>query len=221
MKNWGKVLAGLVVLLPLSGGALAQSNVVTYTATLTGTASGFATPGTLMPDGTVYVGLSPANNKPMFVARCDYGFTLDPNVDQTTTSACTGGRGLVAYQPSPVSTGATSATNGAANTAILAARSDAPAGRYCGDLALPDVNSHGYDDWYLPAFNELLVIRAAYVSAGSGWFQSSFYQVTATTYWSSSELNSTNAYYSYVHMDGSGATGKTGIYAIRCARKMN
>src|SRR5690606_5659176 len=48
-------------------------------------------------------------------------------------------------------TGATSNSNGEANTALLSGLAGSyEAANYCADLT-----AHGHDDWYLPAVNEL------------------------------------------------------------------
>jgi len=90
---------------------------------------------------------------------------------------------------------ATSATNGPANTQAMAGDSRLPAGNHC-----LDYRGGGFDDWYMPARNELAVLYqnlgfnqpscpAEFRSGGAQAFHSSDY------YWSSTQYSSTGAWY--------------------------
>jgi len=203
MKKSTAILLALGVML-VSGVASAME--MPFTATITGQATGFISPGDVMNNGMVYVGTMDGV-VPLFVNRCDYGFNWNPDAD-----TCDGTRGGLAYQTTSVSTGATSASDGAANTAILAARADTPAAKYCADLAPPNVNSHGYSDWYLPSTTELAFVFTHYVAIGNF--------ITATYYWTSTEYTSN---YGYMTRIGTAATynAKSVGYYVRCLRKGN
>jgi len=191
----------------LPGAALAQM----FTATVTGQATGFISPGDQLGGeygGIVYAGTLDGVT-PLFVTRCDYGMVWNPDTD-----VCGGTRGLLAYGSYGVVTGATSVTDGASNTNTLAARSDTPAAKYCADLAPPDVNSHGYGDWYLPSANELELLKTHYVAIGNVAAGSSY------LYWSSTENTYVQAYYMRI-TSASGGTIKSSPYYIRCMRRGN
>lgn len=100
--------------------------------------------GTVCRDGSVYAGLSPDGNVKMYTTPADapttYCYNNCNNTGQTIT-------------------GATSFVSGETNTATLIAMdSDNGTGgiqphqaaQYCADLV-----AHGYDDWYMPAYDEV------------------------------------------------------------------
>lgn len=91
-------------------------------------------PGYIMPDGTIYAGISPDGNLPMFVP--------DRNA-QETNAGFWGNNGVLQN--------VRNAITGAANTVALTAASPSAA-------ACANSTSNGRDDWYWPAKNELNVI---------------------------------------------------------------
>jgi hypothetical protein len=95
---------------------------------------------------------------------------------------------------------------GAANTTIVSSACGAgTAARLCADLVLG-----GYSDWYLPSIDEL---QKLYINRSSiGGF-------TTGGYWSSSEVNATNAWDIYFFNGVSGSDyGKTDLRYIRAVR---
>lgn len=108
-------------------------------------------PGTVCPDGSVYVGLSPDGYKHMFTTPHDGGY-------DTYNNGTNFGAGVWVDTPMPNCSGTGgSCVTGRANTELLATLSDTGApyksAVYCAALV-----AHGYDDWYLPAKLEIDVI---------------------------------------------------------------
>ena len=106
--------------------------------------------GETCTDGSVYAGLSPDGNEPMYTTPAD------------APSATWGSSGTTR--------GTTSVTAGETNTTTLAGfgASAHPAAHYCDSLS-----AHGSDDWYLPAKDELAVLHANNVAIGA--FGTGFY----------------------------------------------
>ncbi len=147
-------------------------------------------PGTVEPDGTVYAGISPDTGTAMYVTPADAPTTY-------------------AWGSSGTLRGITSNTTGKANTTALAAFGAAahPAAYYCDNLV-----ANGHSDWYLPARDELLVVRANYVAIGG------FDDVSVTNNWTSTENNSTLAIRVRWSDGNSSAVAKTAGRYVRCAR---
>lgn len=179
-----------------------------FTATVTGQASGFISPGDQLGGeygGIVYAGTLDGVT-PLFVQRCDYGMMWNPDTD-----ACEGTRGGLPYGSYNVITGATSTTDGVANTAILAARTDTPAASYCANLAPPDVNSHGYSDWYMPSRDELVAVMLK--SSVIGRFASSYYETSTET--------ASTGFAAVSYAAAVTQYNKATSYYVRCMRKGN
>ena len=155
-------------------------------------------PGTVCSDGTVYAGLSPDGNEKMCVTPADSGsFSWNDGVEDY------------------VVTGYTSTTDGDGNTGGIASKLDSEsphhAVQYCGSLL-----AYGYNDWYLPAKDELNVIYTNNVAIG-GFDKSNSVQY----YWSSSELG-TFAVWHQRFTDGNQTATyyyKASYLHVRCARK--
>jgi len=81
----------------------------------------------------------------------------------------------------------------------------------CSELSLND-----YTDWYLPSRNELRMVynnKAALESAGTGSFNNYFY-------WSSSEANTSQAYWVQLHTGDEDLTNsKTSSAYIKAIRR--
>jgi hypothetical protein len=155
-------------------------------------------PGTVCKDGKVYAGLSPDGGLPMYVAGSG------TEVSRSWNNG--------AWDPPWTATGFTSTTDGDGNTAGLVALVDAgspyEAAIYCDVL-----DAHGYQDWYLPALDELNLLwnggsPIAGVNTSGSW------------YWSSSEVPSSNAWIQRFS-DGNQDTGgnKNQNLLVRCVRK--
>lgn len=93
-----------------------------------------ASPGAHCQDGSIYVGLTPDGNVPMFLASNSYEVS---------------GFFSLTYNALSMST-----TDGDGNTATLIADvGQYPAAEYCATLT-----AHGHSDWYLPAIDELNMV---------------------------------------------------------------
>lgn len=170
-----------------------------------------APPGTICRDGSVYAGLSPDGNVPMYTTPADLGFyNWNDGAGSVDTAMvnCTGAQA--------------SCYTGAANTALLVgadANSDIAgfqnheAAHACNDLV-----AHGKSDWYLPAAQELVVLYNNRLAIGGFTLVGAF---PLTYYWSSSEVSGTDAY--DVNFDGGGLNGWIGKggwnLRTRCVRK--
>ncbi len=114
-----------------------------------------------------------------------------------------------------LATGVTSTTDGFGNTAALVnncnLRHDAAI--FCNDLTIG-----GYDDWYLPAKDELAVMLdagKALAAIGEGF--ESYY------YWSASEYSAANAWFQHWYSSNPGFqdyTNKTSAYYVRAVRRL-
>lgn len=147
--------------------------------------------GTVCADGTIYAGITPDGNIPMYAAPYDQP-------------------GTYAWGTSGTLRGVNNVNTGEANTATLAAFGAAahPAAYACATLT-----AQGYDDWYLPAHNEIQ----------NFWNSGNFLpNMIVNEYWASREVNSTNAN----RMSGwgappgtAGSRSKSVTLYVRCVRK--
>jgi hypothetical protein len=101
--------------------------------------------------------------------------------------------------------GATHLTDGRPNQALLLVRKSVAA-RYCDGLRLG-----GYKDWYLPARDELLLLRKHQKKIGG---------FLATPYWSSSEFNATSAWMVDFSSGASFIFPKETKRPVRCVRRL-
>ncbi len=172
-----------------------------------GSISNCSTIGNVCDNGSVYAGLSPDQNLPMYTTQADLGQYSwnDGNTNFVTV-------------------GGTSSTSGSNNTStIIAADSNSVAtgiqphnaAKACADLV-----AHGDSDWYLPALNELNVLYTNRLAIGgfnlSGTNPSGFY-------WTSTNNGAGNAR-NQDFSDGSqinfgGADNKDWLFSVRCVRK--
>lgn len=170
-------------------------------------------PGCLRSDGTIYAGISPDGDRPMFVTRCDYGqnwngYRCDgPRLARPWNDGSQTGHS--------VQTGALSLVSGAANTALLMTldsntelEGDQPfvAAQSCADLDM-----HGRSDWYLPALDEMWVIQHDFMDIGN-------FTIGAAGYYVSTQGTISGA--RWINMSGSsGNNSRHGMRYVRCARK--
>jgi len=184
-----------------------------------GMPTGCSNIGDTCGDGSIYAGLSPDGNVPMYTTPADAPgkYTWNDGSANTydTMINCTS-------SSSPGST--SSCQTGEQNTQTLSGLSGsgtpAPyaAAQYCADLAPPNAAALGHDDWYLPAMDELNLLN---MYKNTGDLNGTFIETGTTDhyYWSSSERgNSTargqrfnGAYQFYGDKDLS--------YNVRCVRK--
>lgn len=173
-------------------------------------------PGDVCADGTVYAGLSPDGNTPMFVARCDAGQTWDGSACTGTRSWLSWNDGSVGYTNTSIADCASFAAcspSGQDNTAILVAEDSQTAGgfqdhqaaKYCSDLTL-----HGHSDWYLPSAPELGILYDNMTVIGN--FDTVWYQ-------SSSEYDTNGRWLKNFLSAGETVQAKDVSYNIRCVRK--
>jgi hypothetical protein len=118
--------------------------------------------GTVCTDGTVYAGVTPDGNRPIYAMPCDLGMIPKKDGDKWT---CSGNRetyvwydGAIDYQSKNESSGVFSATNGKRNTEALVRLGKEAANHYVAAKACANQRFGGYNDWYLPAVRELVEI---------------------------------------------------------------
>jgi hypothetical protein len=170
--------------------------------------------GDTCDDGSIYAGLSPDGNLAMYTTPADAPSTYTwndgtSNYTDMSMANCT--------DTSPGT--ATSCQTGEANTAFLVGATGEPdypfaAAEYCDGLS-----AHGYDDWYLPAQDELNVL---YTNKNTGDLNGTFNEsgsFPAGYYWSSSETSNGSARLQRFS-DGSQLTRDKSIgLAVRCVRR--
>lgn len=120
---------------------------------------------------------------------------------------CSGGTDTVTetWGTYGTTTGVTSTTDGAANTNTLATSySDTYAAKYCADMVYG-----GYDDWYLPARNQLNTLYGGKDTLGG---------FASTYYWSSTENNSNGARIQGFGNGHQAYDNKSDSYLVRCVR---
>jgi hypothetical protein len=162
--------------------------------------------GNTCSDGTIYAGLSPDGNGPM------YAMPTDSPAPQSWNN------GTISWLDTPMGSCPSSASNvaacrtGRSHTDMLAqlVHVSAPynAAKYCYDLVYA-----GYDDWYLPAQNELKLLYDMHLQVPpKGGF-------AASRYWSSSENNGDDAR-SINFSDGVyNNAQRNASYPVRCVRR--
>lgn len=164
-------------------------------------------------DGSIYAGLSPDGNVPMYTTPADAGLiTWDDGIGNFLDTAmvnCT--------DTSPGT--AASCQTGEANTALLVALNGsgtpAPyaAAEYCNGLT----NVLGHSDWYLPAQDELNVLYTNRVAIGGFNISGSF---PAGWYWSSSEIDGNDAKNQSFSDGLQSSVGNTSDgLSVRCVRR--
>lgn len=167
--------------------------------------------GCLMPDGTVYAGLSPDGNVAMFTTPADAGSFAwndgSANYIDTAMVNCTG------YSPGSQA----SCETGEANTTFLVglngSGSPAPyqAAEHCDALS-----AHGHTDWYLPAQDELNLLYLNRWAIGGFNTSAVFNQ---GWYWSSTELANYAGRYQKFSDGVQDDHGKETAWLVRCVRK--
>lgn len=173
--------------------------------------TGTSTPPTIgeaCDDGSVYAGLSPDGNVAMYTTPADAPSTYSWN-DGTGNYT---DMSMVNCTDASPGTAATCQT-GEANTAFLVGATGEPdypfaAAEYCDGLS-----AHGYDDWYLPAQDELNVL---YTNKNTGDLNGTF---PAGNYWSSSENDNAGARRQRFSDGLQSNRGKLFGHAVRCVRK--
>lgn len=194
--------------------------------------SGCSPVGTICSDGSVYAGLSPDGNVPMYIPRCDLGQTWDGSVCAGTRSALpwnAGDNALWVNTPlvdCPAAAGCDA--SGETNTATLVATDASTAAGFQDHVAARECNNlnvHGRTDWYLPSARELDVIYDNIVDATPADSAPdpliTGFSTGGSYYWSSSESTNHSAWRQRFS-DGDqdhGFTSKPIGSFVRCARR--
>jgi hypothetical protein len=200
--------------------------------------------GTTCADGTIYAGLSPDTNVPMFTTPADapslmaWNDANSPGYVDTTMVNCVS-----------VSPGAqTSCRTGRSNTDTVLVVEDSNsavggiqphrAARYCHCLGKPltgvcsgdptgGAEAHGHADWYLPAQDELNVLYVnlaldgvADVTPGNSFGFNRTGSFPAGFYWSSSENNHSGARRQRFSDGNQNDNNKNVGFAVRCVRRV-
>ena len=175
--------------------------------------------GETCTDGTIYAGISPDGDLPMYTTPADAG-TMPWNngnvsgwVD-TTMDNCT--------PPSPGNV--SSCVTGEENTALLVAEdSDSITGGTQSHLAAAycdTLSAHGHSDWYLPSMNELNVL---YINKNVGDLNGTFDETGSFPdgrYWTSSERTNNDAVAQYFDSGSQiSPNSKHYTYSVRCVRR--
>lgn len=169
--------------------------------------------GETCTDGSIYAGLSPDGNVPMYTTPADAPSLMSWN-DGSSNWEDTAMQNCESYTPGDED----ACFTGAANTSYLVnatSNGDHPyqAAQYCSDL-----NSHGHDDWYLPAQDELDVIyQNQNVGALNGTIDDSF--DPPGYYWTSSEYSLSLAIAIQMPVGAQVEDTKSFDYSVRCVRK--
>lgn len=155
--------------------------------------------GTTCGDGTVYAGLSPDGNVPMYTTAADEGLFAWNNGNNSGYTT----------------TGQTSSSTGEASTTnLLTIDSDSGVGGTQPHLAAQQCansTANGHSDWYLPAKDELSVLYTNRVAIGG---------FTNSWFLSSTESNSTNIWVRDFQFGNSNASRtKDQLTYVRCVRK--
>lgn len=165
--------------------------------------------GSICADGTIYAGLTPDGNVKMYTTPCDAGMTGTRNSCSGTRITKTWNNGSSNW----TTTGASSATSGATNTATLITLVDAGAtynaAAYCASL-----NVGGTTGWYLPSHLEMGVLNSNQAAIG-GFMNGS----AGNYYWTSVENSSSVANCWDFFAGGYYGGSKASPYNIRCVRK--
>lgn len=161
-------------------------------------------PGTVCADGSIYAGISPDGNIPMFTTPADAG-QFAWNDANSTGNTTTGQTSFVTGQAN------TSALIGLDSNSAVGGIQPHRAAQHCANLS-----AHGHDDWYLPSQNELNVLRLN--SAAIGGFDLSGSN-PAGWYWTSSEGTQTIARNQRFSDGTTGSTFKYTGMSVRCVRK--
>ncbi|QQG36765.1 MAG: DUF1566 domain-containing protein [Micavibrio aeruginosavorus] len=191
--------------------------------------SGCSPVGTICSDGSVYAGLSPDGNVPMYIARCDLGQTWDGAACTGTASSLPWNAGDTGWVDTPLVNCASAAgcdASGETNTATLVATDastnagtqDHVAARECDNL-----NVHGKTDWYLPSARELDLIYDNLVDATPANNAPdpliTGFETSGGQYWSSSEYDISPAWRQRFSDGSQTNSNKYYLYRVRCARR--
>ena len=174
----------------------AEGDAITVTGLTNGTSYTFSVTATNAIGTSISSAISNSDTQPIAIGDTLEGgivFYLDGMGGGKVCAATDQSAGikwaLPAYQTSVPSPGAASSTNGAANTDAIIAQTGQPAANtYAAGLCRTHTGG-GFNDWYLPATNELDLMRDNLHASGLGGFSSSAW------YWTSREFSNTHGYF--------------------------
>ncbi len=162
--------------------------------------------GTICADGTVYAGLSPDGNVPMYTTPCDFAQTWDG-------STCTGTATWLKWCYNlTILTGVSSSVTGESNTETLYGLNANADGPYEAATTCYTLSRHGHTDWYLPARGELNLLYVNRVSIGG-------FDTSGNYYWAATESTSSGAYAIEFAAGTQTAGDKWNSRVVRCVRK--
>lgn len=175
--------------------------------------------GEVCPDGTIYAGISPDGNIPMYTTPCDQGM-------HGTQSHCEGQRTHLQWGTSGTWTEFSSKTTGELNTINLVEKYGkgkdnggvvgAPAAQACADLKVGGLK------WYLPSVAEFALLRTNFKVIG-GFENSATGEIAvANPYWSSTEDSDFGAYVVYVASEQpalASASKNDSYMSVRCVAR--
>lgn len=214
-------LTASVTITNLSGTGSAKTDTVTKNVA-GDPCVGSPSPGDVCADGSVYAGLSPDGNVPMYVTRCDLGQTWDGSACVGTHTLRQWNDGSTNWLNTPLANCTSNSPNaiaacntGKSNSAFLnTADSSSAAGTqpHLAAQACESLNIHGKDDWYLPAQGELYLMWQNRLAIDNFLLGGQFY-------WSSSEHDADHGR-SIRFSDGFNSRfGKNDFLYVRCARR--
>lgn len=161
--------------------------------------------GRLCADGTIFAGSNNGFSYIMTPGNCTDSAT--PTCDATLPPI------KKKWQVTPSLTELTSLSLGQYNSNKLATNfTGTDAATYCENMVFA-----GYDDWYLPAVDEIYFLAGG-KSAGIPGLSSA-----TDKYWVSTESDTTMSYTAEIRSDGGGygVNNKTSLQRVRCIRKVN
>lgn len=172
-------------------------NILGVTGTLTGGLSGptgCANIGDLCADGTVFAGYHPITQEHLFIPTTDQGTTSEWKTSTGTDDIATD-----------------STWDGRANTNQVANSTTFPAFKLCKDLS-----TGGHSDWYLPSQVEAYYLWSVRGTIEAGGNITNFQNAS---YWSSTEYNTSYAWFQYFSDGDQYYDSKNNTYSVRCVRR--
>ena len=169
--------------------------------------------GDTCDDGSIYAGLSPDGDVPMYTTAADAPSLYSWN-DGTTNYQDTAMANCTDASPGTAATCQT----GEANTAFLVGATGEPDYPFAAAAYCEGLSAHGYSDWYLPAQDELNVL---YTNKNTGALNGTFDEsgdFPAGWYWSSSENATSFARFQRFSDGNQNGLSKSSGVAVRCVR---
>ena len=170
--------------------------------------------GDTCDDGSIYAGLSPDGNVPMYTTPADALASYNWNDGSSNWLDTAMVNCANAATPGPQASCQTGESNTVLLVSLNGSGSPSPyqAAEHCNGLS-----AHGYDDWYLPASDELKVL---YDNKNIGDLNGTFNEGPLSgRYWSSTEANNQSAWSIRFSDKGQNGYQKNSTLRVRCIRK--